>query len=74
MSKAVRIKLISQNWVYIKRDIMLSTMHCVPAPVSQSVECPLLEWEITGSIPGCNIPKSLKMVLAALHLALRLTG
>ena len=33
-----------------------------------------MEREVTGSIPGSDIPKSLKMVLAAPHLALRLTG
>ena len=32
------------------------------------------EWEVTGSIPGHDIPESLKMVLAALCLALVLTG
>ena len=32
------------------------------------------EQEVTGSIPGRDIPKSLKMVLAAPHLALRLKG
>ena len=32
------------------------------------------EREVTGSIPGRDIPKSLKMVLAAPRLALRFTG
>ena len=32
------------------------------------------EWEVLGSILGCDIPKLLKMVLAALRLALRFTG
>ena len=32
------------------------------------------EREVTGSIPGRDIPKPIKMVLAALRLALRLTG
>ena len=32
------------------------------------------EWEVMGSIPGCNILKSLKMVLVAPRLALRLMG
>ena len=32
------------------------------------------EREVTGSIPGLDIPKSLKTILAAPHLALRLTG
>ena len=31
-----------------------------PATVAQSVESLLLEREVTGSIPGCDIPKSLK--------------
>ena len=30
--------------------------------------------KVMGSIMGCDIPKSLKMVLAAPRLALRLTG
>ena len=45
-----------------------------PALVAQSVECPLRKPDVTGSIPGHDIPKSLKMVLAALRLALGLTG
>ena len=32
------------------------------------VECPLCDWEVAGSIPGRVIPKTLKMVLAALSL------
>ena len=46
----------------------------VPARVAQSVECPLRKPNVTGSIPGRDIPKSLKMVLAAPRLAIRLTG
>ena len=41
------------------------------APIAQLVECPLRG---TGSIPGRDIPKSLKMVLAAPRLALKFTG
>ena len=32
------------------------------------------EWEVTGLIPGRDIPKSLKMFLASPRLALRLMG
>ena len=32
------------------------------------VECPHCDQEVQGSIPGCVIPKTLKMVLAALSL------
>ena len=46
----------------------------VPALVAQSVECPLQKPDVTGSIPGRDIPKSLKMVLAAPRLAFRLTA
>ena len=46
----------------------------LPAPIAQLVECPLREREVTGSIPGRDIPKSLKMVLAAPRLALRFMG
>ena len=46
----------------------------VSALVAQSVECPLRKPDVTGSIPGRNIPKSLKIELAARRLALRLTG
>ena len=64
------------------KSIMLYMCYCVwpghnkptPAPVTQFAECPVREWEVTGSIPGRDIPKSFKMVLAAPRLALRLTG
>ena len=46
----------------------------VPAPVSRSACVRFGEFEITGSIPGRDIPKSLTMVLAAPRLAFRLTG
>ena len=36
---------------------------CVP--IAQVVEHPLREWEVLGSIPGCAIPKALKMVPVA---------
>ena len=45
----------------------------VSAPIAQSVECPLRKPDVTGSIPGHDIPKSLKMELAAHRLSLRLT-
>ena len=32
------------------------------------VECPLCDWEVAGLIPGRVIPKTLKMILAALSL------
>ena len=38
-------------------------MQLKPAPVAQWVECPLRE--VTGSIPGHDISKSLKMIPAA---------
>ena len=44
----------------------------LPIPVAQVVECPpppFGEWEVTGSNPGRDIPKSLKMVLVAPRLA-----
>ena len=37
--------------------------------MAQFVECLLCDQEVLGSIPGCVIPKTLKMVLAALMLA-----
>ena len=43
-----------------------------PAPVAQLEERPLREQGVAGSSPGRDIPKSLKMVLAAPCLALRL--
>ena len=42
------------------------------APLSQLEERLLWEREVMGSSPGPNIPMSLKMVLAAPHLAFRL--
>ena len=36
-----------------------------PVPIAQLVECPLREREVVGSIPGCAIPKALKMVPVA---------
>ena len=44
----------------------------VLAPAAQSVECPLRGRDVAGSIPGRDIPKSLKMVLAAPRFAFRL--
>ena len=38
--------------------------------MAQLVERPLCDREVAGSIPGRVIPKTLKMVLAALTLAL----
>ena len=46
----------------------------VPAPVAQSVECPLRESLGHGFDPGPRHTKVFKMVLAAHRLALRLTG
>ena len=45
-----------------------------PGLVAQLEERPLREREVAGSSPDRDIQKSLKMVLAAPHLALRLTG
>ena len=36
--------------------------------VAQLVECQLCDWKIVGWIPGEVVPKTLKMVLAALSL------
>ena len=36
--------------------------------MAKLVEHPLFDWEVVGLIPGCFIPKTLKMVLAALSL------
>ena len=48
-----------------------------PAPIAQLVAQLVVgssgEREVTSSIPGRDIPKSLKMVLAAPRLALRFT-
>ena len=46
----------------------------IPAPVAQMVECLLQGREVTGSIPGRDIPKSLKMVLATPRLDRVRTG
>ena len=46
----------------------------VSALVAQLVECPLRKPDVTGSILGRDIPKSLKMEPAAPRLALKLTG
>ena len=40
----------------------------VTGTVAQLVERPLCDREVAGSIPGLVIPKTLKMVLAALSL------
>ena len=45
----------------------------VPAPVAQSVECPLRETSGHGFDPGWRHTKVFKMVLTAPRLALRLT-
>ena len=49
-------------------------MNHLLALVAQLEERPLREWEVADSSPGRDIPKSLKMVSAAPHLAHRLTG
>ena len=36
--------------------------------MAELVERPLCDWEVAGSIPGRVLPKSLKLVLAALLL------
>ena len=53
-------------------DLMLHSR--APTPIAQLVECPLRGREVTGSIPGRDIPKSLKMVLTAPRLGLRFMG
>ena len=55
-------------------DMTLYTVGYIPAPVAQVVECRFREREITCLILGRDIPKSLKIVLVAPRLALRLTG
>ena len=37
----------------------------VRVPIAQMVERPLREQEVVGSIPGCAIPKAIKMVSVA---------
>ena len=49
------------------------TISSLPTPVAQVVEFRFGEREVTGSIPGRDIPKWLKMVPVAPRLALRLT-
>ena len=53
----------------------IAQMHrlILTAPIAQWVECSR-EREVTSSIPGRDIPKLLKMVLAAPRLVLRLRG
>ena len=49
--------------------LSLSQCHAITNRYSGSmVECPLCDREVAGSIPGRVIPKTLKMVLAALSL------
>ena len=59
-----------------KQSVLRCAQQCQsdkPAPVAQSVECLLRGRELKGWILGPDIPKSLKMVLAAPHLAIRYT-
>ena len=42
--------------------------------VASWLEHPPREWEVLGSIPGCDTPKSLKLVEVASSLALRIMG
>ena len=50
---------------------MARSLYCeLPASVAQKVECTYRDQEVQGSIPGRDIPKSLKMVLVAPCLAL----
>ena len=73
MLTTVSLKHRDMLYMYFKVNLPPFT-HLLPAPVVQLEECPLREREVAGSNPGRDIPKSLKMVLAAPRLALRLTG
>ena len=42
--------------------------------VAQLEECVLCDWKFVGSIPGQVIPKTLKMVLAALYACMVLSN
>ena len=39
--------------------------------MAQLIERPLCDWEVAGSIPSRVIPKTLKMVIAALSLGIK---
>ena len=58
------------GWCGEKPLFTISTEISEPAPVAQSVECPLRGKG--GSIPDRDMPESLKMVVAALRLAVEL--
>ena len=47
---------------------MCSSMYLIDRHSGSVVERPLCDREVAGSIPGWVIPKTLKMVLAALSL------
>ena len=52
--------------IQISRPIIFEPTHTV----AQLLERPACAWEVVGSIPGRVIPKTFKMVLAALLFAL----
>ena len=70
----VKVKKIAV--IYIKHTCTrtINLQFFLPAPVAQVVECPLRGTGGHGFDPGRDIPNSLKIVLVAHRLALRLTG
>ena len=52
----------------------LCMMHLVATAVAQWLERPPRKREVVGSIPGRDRPKSLKLVVMASPLALRIMG
>ena len=58
---------IQEEGIYILNCICLSLL-TPTAAVARWLECPLCVWEVVSSIPGCDRPKSLKLVVAAFPL------
>ena len=68
------VHIIAHTCIYLPKKIKTKTHHYGNKLAFCSSVGRVSAWAVTCSIPGRDIPKSLKMVLAAPCLALRLTG
>ena len=52
------LEYVTSVYAASRKCHFLQFLRELPAPIVQLVECPLREREVTGSIPGRDIPKS----------------
>ena len=68
MSNSLYIASKFRSWAAYLRLITVIVLFILTGTVSQLVERPLCDRGVAGSIPSRVVPKTLKMVLAALSL------